>query len=125
MKAGLQEINETVGVWGSLLCTNQGEIIENLSPPTLTKPTLENIARHVVELLSGTAERLADLEEVVFHYQDRKVLVIDLQQVVLIVICTPSVDIPLLRMSVNVVVSRWKSDPAVQKDFKKNFVERI
>jgi predicted regulator of Ras-like GTPase activity (Roadblock/LC7/MglB family) len=125
MKAGLQEINETVGVWGSLLCTNQGEIIENLSPPTLTKPTLENIARHVVELLSGTAERLAGLEEAVFHYQDRKVLVIDLQQVVLIVICTPSVDIPLLRMSVNVVVSRWKSDPAVQKDFKKNFVERI
>jgi predicted regulator of Ras-like GTPase activity (Roadblock/LC7/MglB family) len=125
MKAGLQEINETVGVWGSLVCTNQGEIIENASPPALNKPTLENISRHVIELLSTAAGSLADLEEVVFHYQDRKILVIDLEQAVLIVICTPSVDIPLLRMSVNVVVSRWKSEPAVQKDFRKHFVERI
>ncbi len=125
MKAGLQEINETVGVWGSMLCTNRGEIIVNISPPALNKPTLENISRHVIELLSTAAGRLEDLEEVVFHYQDRKVLVMDLVQAVLIVICTPSVDIPLLRMSVNVVVSRWKSDPAVQKEIKKSFVERI
>lgn len=125
MKAGLQEINETIGVWGSLLCNNQGEIIENLSPPALNKPTLENISRHVVELLSGTVDNLAGLEEVVFHFRDRKVLALDLQQAVLIVICTPSVDIPLLRMSVNVVLARWKEDPAVQKQFKAQFVERL
>jgi hypothetical protein len=125
MKAGLQEINETICVWGSLLCNNQGEIIENLSPPALNKSTLENISRHVVELLSGSADNLPDLEEVVFHFRDRKVLALDLQQAVLIVICTPSVDIPLLRMSVNVVLARWKDDAAVQKQFKAQFVERL
>jgi hypothetical protein len=125
MKAGLQEINETVGVWGSLLCNNQGEIIENLSPPALNKSTLENISRHMVELLSVTEKSLAGLAEIVFYYQDRKVFAVDLQQALLLVICTPSVDIPLLRMSANVVLARWKSDPAVQKQLKKQFVERI
>ncbi len=125
MKAGLQEINETIGVWGSLLCNNQGEIIENLSPPALNKSTLENISRHVVELLSGTAENLAGLKEVVFHFRDRKVLALDLKQAVLIVICTPSVDIPLLRMSVNVVLARWVDDAKVQKQLRAQFVERL
>ena len=125
MKAGLQEINETVGVWGSLLCSNQGEIIESVSPPGLNKPTLENISRHVVELLSGAAKDLVGLEEVVLQFQDREVFAVDLQQAVLIVICTPSVDISLLRMSVNVVLARWESDSAVQKGFKNHFVERI
>ena len=125
MKAGLQEINGTVGVWGSLLCNNQGEIIENLSPPALNSSTLENISRHVVELLSYAADNLAGLEEVVFHFQERKVLAVDLQQAVLLVICTHSVDIPLLRMSVNVVLAHWKDDSAVKKQFKAHFVERM
>lgn len=125
MKAGLQEINETIGVWGSLLCNNQGEIIENFSPPSLNRSTLENISRHTVELLSSAANDLAGLEEVVFHFRERKVLAIDLQQAVLIVICTPSVDIPLLRMSINVVLARWKGDSKVQKQFKTHYVERL
>jgi len=35
------------------------------------------------------------------------------------------VDIPLLRMSVNVVLARWQSDPKIQKQFEKAFVERV
>lgn len=125
MKAGLQEINETTGVWGSLVCGNRGDLIENLAPPSLTKPTLENISRHVVELMAAAAESVAGLNEIVFHYQDRKIFALDLQQALLLVICTPSVDIPLLRMSVNVVLARWQEDPAVQKQFQQNYVDRM
>lgn len=125
MKAGLQEINETVGVWGSLLCNNQGELLENISPPALNKPTLENISRHVIELISRVGESVSGLSEVVFHYQDRKVFAVDLQQALLIVICTPSVDIPLLRMSVNVVLANWEDDSKVQKEFEKQYVDRL
>lgn len=125
MKAGLQDINETVGVWGSLLCDNHGELIEHISPPALNKPTLENISRHVVELLSTTGEGLPGLSEVVLHYQDRKVFAVDLQQAVLIVICTPSVDISLLRMSVNVILTNWEGDSRIQKQLQAHDVERL
>jgi predicted regulator of Ras-like GTPase activity (Roadblock/LC7/MglB family) len=125
MKAGLQEINGTAGVWGSLLCNNQGEVIENLSPPALNKSTLENISRHVVELIARVGNSLSGLNEIVLHYQERKVFAVDLEQALLVVICTPSVDIPLLRMSVNVVLTNWNSDSKVQKQLEKHFVERI
>jgi len=41
--------------------------------------------------------------------------VLDFEQVVLIVFCTPSVDISLLRMTINVITTRWKSDKKIQK----------
>ncbi len=125
MKAGLGEINLIPGVWGSLLCTNQGELIENLTPPGLNKSTLENISRHMVELLSGTVDSIPGLGEVVLHYQDRKVFAVDLERAVLIVVCTPSVDISLLRLNINVVLTRWEDDPGVQKRLRERFVERI
>jgi predicted regulator of Ras-like GTPase activity (Roadblock/LC7/MglB family) len=125
MKAGLQEINETAGVWGSLLCDNQGALIEQLTPPALNKPTLENISRHVIELFARVSEALPGLGEVIFHYQERKVFAVDLERAVLVVVCTPSVDISLLRMSVNVVIANWESDSRAQKQFEEHSVERL
>ena len=125
MKNGLKEINETQGVWGSLICDNQGALTEDLTPPALNKATLENVSRHVLDMIGTLGEDLAGLNEVVLHYMQRKVFAIDIQQALLIVICTPSVDIPLLRMSVNVVLARWQGDPKTQKQFEKAFVERV
>ena len=125
MKNGLKEINETQGVWGSLICDNQGALIEDLAPPGLNKATLENVSRHVLDMIGTRGEDLAGLNEVVLHYMQRKVFAVDIQQALLIVICTPSVDIPLLRMSINVVIARWQGDPKTQKQFEKVFVERV
>jgi predicted regulator of Ras-like GTPase activity (Roadblock/LC7/MglB family) len=124
MKNGLKEINETPGVWGSLISNNQGSLIEDLSPPALNKATLENVSRHVLDMIGTLGEDLVGLNEVVLHYTQRKVFAVDIQQALLIVICTPSVDIALLRMSVNVVLARWQGDPKIQKQFGKAFVER-
>jgi hypothetical protein len=62
---------------------------------------------------------------VVLHYAQRKLFVLDLEKVILVVICTPSVDISLLRMTTNVVVTNWQTDPKIQKQLKKVFVERL
>jgi len=125
MKSGLQEINETLGVWGSLICDNQGAIIEEITPPALNKATLENISRHLLDTLGTIGEEVEALNEIVLHYEQRKILMMDIQKALLVVICTPSVDIPLLRMSANVVLSRWERDPKVQKQFDKFYVERL
>ena len=125
MKDGLREINELVGVWGSILCNNQAEIIEDISPPGFNKPALENIARHSLELISTGSETVQDLQEAVFHFQQRTIFILDLQQAILIVLCTPSIDISLLRLTINVVAARWEEDAKVQKRFHDSYVERI
>ncbi|MCJ7716486.1 MAG: hypothetical protein MUO54_08200 [Anaerolineales bacterium] len=125
MKNGLQEINELIGVWGSLVCNNQGDVIVNSSPSSLNKASLENITRHIVELLSSAGDSVQALSEVVLHYSQKILFVLDLKQVILVVICTPSIDISLLRMSVNVVKTRWEGDSKVQQQMKKFFVERL
>ncbi|MCJ7733637.1 MAG: hypothetical protein MUP11_03720, partial [Anaerolineales bacterium] len=61
----------------------------------------------------------------VIHYSERKIFVLDLEQAVLVVFCSPSVDISLLRMSINVVTTRWLSDNKIQKQLKKYAGEQM
>ena len=124
MKQGLREINELVGTWGSLIINNQGNIIDIVIPPGLNKAALANITNHIVDLLLSAGEKVPGLTEALYHFTDRKIFILDLEQVILVVICTPSIDISLLRMTVNVVVTNWKTDPKVQQQFQDLYVER-
>ena len=125
MKSGLMEINAVIGVWGSLIINNQADIVVNTCPPDLNGAALSNINSHVVDLLTSAGESLSGLTEAVVHYSQKKIFVLDLEQLILVVICTPSVDISLLRMTANVVLTNWQADPKIQKQFKSNFVERL
>jgi predicted regulator of Ras-like GTPase activity (Roadblock/LC7/MglB family) len=125
MKKSLREINEIIGVWGSLVCGNQGEIIEAVTPPGLTKLALENTIRQVISTFSKANQAVPDVSEVIHHFNDKKLFVMDLGKGFLVVICTPSVDISLLRMTANVILTAWKGDPKFQKIFDEHLVERI
>jgi predicted regulator of Ras-like GTPase activity (Roadblock/LC7/MglB family) len=125
MIKGLNEINELTGVWGSLLCNYQAGVIASAPPADLNVSALENIARHCVDLMSPGNESVQDLQEAVVHFQQRKLFVLDLEKAILIVLCNPSIDISLLRMTINVMITRWKADSKIQKQLKANFVERI
>jgi len=125
MKAGLKEINELEGVWGSFISNNWGEIVFNVTPPGLNKAVLENISRQVLELMVSSDNQIKELKEMVFHYSQRKLFVLDLEKAILGVVCTPSVDISLLRMTANVVITEWEGDKKVQGLLKENYLERV
>jgi len=125
MKNGLLEINELEGVWGSVLCSNQGDLIESLPPMGFNKSIIGNICRHAIELLTSAVISVTGLREAIIHYSERKLFVLDLEQAVLIVFCTPSVDISLLRMTINVIITHWQSDQKIQKKLKAAAVERM
>lgn len=125
MNQGLKEINELTGVWGSLLCNNQAGVIASAPPADFIGSALENIARHCVDLMSPGNESFRDLQEVVVHFQQKKLFILDLEQAILIVLCNPGVDISLLRMTINLMITRWEADRKIQKQLKANFVERI
>jgi len=61
----------------------------------------------------------------VFYFEQRRLFILDLEKAVLIVFCTPSIDMSLLRMTINVATSSWKEDKGIQKLFDDNFVERL
>jgi predicted regulator of Ras-like GTPase activity (Roadblock/LC7/MglB family) len=114
-----------IGVWGSFIANNRGDVFLSLTPPGLKKPVLENISRQAIELLVSSGDRIQDLSEIVFHYSQKKLFIVDLEKAILAVVCTPSVDISLLRMTVNVVKTSWDSDEKVQSLLQKNYLERV
>jgi predicted regulator of Ras-like GTPase activity (Roadblock/LC7/MglB family) len=125
MKDGLREINELLGIWGSLVCNNQGDIIQGNTPPGLSNPSLGNISRNAISMFAAASEPMQGISELVIHYSERKLFVQDIGKAFLVVISTPSVDISLLRMTINVVLSRWDGDAKVQKELNHKFAERI
>ena len=125
MKEGLKEINDLSGVWGSFISNNRGEVMLNVTPPTLNKAVLENISRQALDLLVSSEDQIKDLREMVFHYSQRNLFVLDLGKAILGVVCTPSVDISLLRMTANVVITGWEGDQKVQTLLDNNYLERI
>ena len=125
MNDGLREINELSGVWGSFVSNNRGEVILNRTPPDLDKSVLGNISRQILELVVSSADQFKDLSEIVFHFAEKKLFVVDLNKAILIVVCTPSVDISLLRMTINVVRTTWDDDAKVQTLLHKNYMERV
>ena len=96
-----------------------------MTPAGLNKSILENINRHAISMFSSADESIQGLSEAIIHYAQKKLFVLDMEKAFLVVICTPSVDISLLRMTVNVVRTNWDGDDKVQKQFQNNFVERI
>ena len=125
MNDGLNEINELIGTWGSLICNNQGEIIQSVNPPGLNKSSLENINRHAISMFTSAGGSMPGSSELVIHYSEKKLFVLDMEKAFLVVICTPSIDISLLRMVVNLVLTRWAGDPKIMKELENKFVERI
>jgi len=125
MNNGLKEINDLIGAWGSLICDYQGEIILSAVSPGMNKTSLEKISRQAVEMMSVAGESVQGLSEAVLHYSEKKLFILDLEKAILLVICTPSIDISLLRMTINVIRANWDGDAKVQKQLQKNFVERI
>ena len=125
MNQGLKEINDLEGVWGSFICNNQAKILASALPSSLNKSNAENIARHVLGVISTGGDTIQELQEVVIYFQQRRLFILDLQQAILVVICDPSVDISLLRMTVNILTTSWESDANVQKQLIMNYEERL
>jgi predicted regulator of Ras-like GTPase activity (Roadblock/LC7/MglB family) len=113
MKTGLQEINELSGVWGSLVCDNQGKIVASAPPPGFDDSKLEKTSLLCVETLSDGSEFIQDLGEMIFFYKQSYLFVLDLKKAVMVVFCTPGIDISLLRLTINVVKSRWEGEKKI------------
>lgn len=115
MEKGLQQIGNLPHVGGSFVCDNLGEVIVSSTPAVLATVTMNAIGREVAQAMAAldTAGRTA--QRLDFTYDSWRLLATDVGDALLFVVCEPQVDMPVLRMTVDVVAMGWKKDSSAQK----------
>lgn len=125
MEAGLKEIKALPNVFGCFLTSNRGRTIAADPPLELTEEELESIGAAVIQVLLGLETWGSPAGELDFNYQRSRVVVRDLDQAALVMICSPEVDPAMLRLTVNVVTRRWQDESRVQDQLQEFSDERM
>ncbi len=103
MEQVLTEINALEGVLGSFICDNHGNVIVNAVPANLNIAVLRGISRQVTQAIAARIQN--GIHEIDLTYEGIRVLIRDLDQAALVVICKSDVDIAMLRLTLNVNLS--------------------
>jgi hypothetical protein len=114
MREKLEEINSLKGVWGYVLCDNTGKILEKEMPIVFMKhlATMGKEVTQVVGLLETLSKSPENLD---LLFEDGRLMVRSLKDFTLVVFCDPNVDVPMLRLKTNVVVSEITGNPKMQE----------
>jgi predicted regulator of Ras-like GTPase activity (Roadblock/LC7/MglB family) len=100
MEQVLAEINALDDVLGSFICDNHGNVIVNAVPVDLNIAALRGISRQVTQAIAARIQHR--IQEIDLTFTGFRVLIRDLHQCVLVVLCESDIDIALLRMTLNV-----------------------
>lgn len=114
MKKKLEEINSIKGVWGYVLCDNTGKILEKEMPIVFMKH-LAMMGKEVSQVVGLLETMSKSSENLDLLFEDGRVMIRSLKNFTLAVFCDPNVDIPMLRLKTNVVVSEITGDPQIQE----------
>lgn len=106
MEAVLQQINAVPGVIGSLICGENGELAAHSFPPLFDGAILQNAADAVAESAVGLSSATGDVKIIDLRYDDARILVKPLQQSFLLLLCTKTLNLQLLVMSLNVATKK-------------------
>jgi predicted regulator of Ras-like GTPase activity (Roadblock/LC7/MglB family) len=107
----LAEISAVARVIGSLICDNSGRVIASSFGADLDMTSIRDVAREVVQtaaILRAAREPAGELD---FAYARSRVMARDMDDSVLVVLCDPLADIPMLRMTLNVAAAQLRDDP--------------
>ena len=107
METILNDIKSTSGVAGVFLCGLDGSVIHASVPAVLDSATLTSVARGLIKTMEGLkmARRKKVVElDLLFH--DGRLIVKNLGAGCLVILCTPSINVPLLNLTANVATKK-------------------
>lgn len=114
MKEKLKEINSLKGVWGYFVCDNTGKILEREMPVVFMKH-LTIMGKEVTQVVGLLESLRRSPENLDLLFEDGRVIIRDLRNCTLVIFCDPNVDIPMLRLKINVVISEITGDSKIQE----------
>lgn len=103
----LNDIKSTAGVAGVFICGLDGSVIRASVPSALDTETLGSVGRGLIKTMEGLkiARRKKVVElDLLFH--DGRLVVKNLGNGCLVILCTPSINVPLLNLTANVGVKK-------------------
>ncbi|MGA2112259.1 MAG: roadblock/LC7 domain-containing protein [Anaerolineales bacterium] len=109
MRNYLEEINGVVGVTGSFLCRSDGSLIDTVLPEALSEETLLSVSRTLAKTLEGLRlARHRKVTEMDLAYESGRLVVKNLGETYLIILCTPNINVSLLNLTANLVVKKMQ-----------------
>ena len=115
MEQALADLGLLDGVGGSFVCDNAGDVIVSSAPPVLATDTMTSIGREVARAFGAMEASGRPITRLEFTYDSWRLYSRDLERALLFVVCHPAVDMSMVRMSVDVALSRWTKDRSVEK----------
>ena len=106
MKKLLQYLNRVVGVIGSFVCDEEGNIVEREIPEVYSDSSLREVS-HIIsktfETISATGRGIKQIE---YEYNDYRLIIRKFTYGFLVVLCNKAVSLAMLNMAFKVVVQK-------------------
>jgi len=106
----LAELNAIAGVTGSFVCDNSGRVIASSFTDDVDMTSIRDVAREVVQTSAVLSEVQESAGELDLQYARSRLVVRDLDDRLLVVVCGHEVDIAMLRMTLNVAAPQLRDD---------------
>lgn len=107
MERILQDVNAVVGVTGSFVCDGEGKVLARVLPSVFDGATLSTVTRIASQTVAGleTARRrkVTDLDLV---YGDGRLVVKNLRDGCLCILCVRNINVPLLNLTANLAARK-------------------
>jgi len=107
MDSILKDINAVPGVTGCYVCDGEGHILGSAMPAHFDQSTLATIGRTIVQTVSGLESlRRRKVGDLVFVFQQGSVIVKNLGESCLFILCSRNINVPLLNLTANLVAKK-------------------
>jgi predicted regulator of Ras-like GTPase activity (Roadblock/LC7/MglB family) len=104
------EIGAVAGVAASFICDNGGRVIASSFGEDADVTPVRDVARELLQT-AAVLHRIGEpARQMDFTYAGRRVVVRDLEDSLLVVLCAPQVEISLLRLTLNVATAQLRDD---------------
>lgn len=124
MDKGLKELSLLPGVGGAFVCDNRGAVIVSSTPAVLATATMNAIGREVTQAFNAAEKAGWPSTRAEFVYDSWRLLAEDLGTAMLFLVCEAGADMPMARMSVDVVVASWRQDSGIKKQLARHWAAR-
>jgi predicted regulator of Ras-like GTPase activity (Roadblock/LC7/MglB family) len=106
----LQDINAVVGVTGSFVCDEDGQVLARQLPSVFDGAMLSNVGRTMAQTIAGLKiAQQCKIGDIDLLYDDGRLIVKDVGEGCLCILCVKRINVPLLNLTANVAVRKLQA----------------
>jgi predicted regulator of Ras-like GTPase activity (Roadblock/LC7/MglB family) len=102
MKEVLKQVNTVAGVIGSMICDDQGTILDHVFPPIFDESMLRSVVAAISENMPSLEEVTGGMKMADFAFQNGRIVVKPVAGDFLVILCESKINLQVLAISLNV-----------------------